>query len=122
MLEHLTFTGRELLVFVILAVVFATVVYLLETLLFSRRRQPAATPRLDARIEALQDELAALKARVENLEARPPVESALDTQAVTYAEAMRLAREGASAQELAGQLGISRSEAELIIALQRSDS
>ena len=122
MLEHLTFTGRELLVVVILAVVLATVVYLLETLLFSRRRKPDATPRLDARIEALQCELAALDARVENLEAKPPLESALDTQATTYAEAMRLAREGVSAQELAGHLGISRGEAELIIALQRADS
>lgn len=120
MLENLTLSGRELLVFVILAVLFATVIYLLETLLFSRRRRPAAPP--DARIEALQDELAALQARVENLEAKPPVESALDTQATTLASAMRMAREGASAQELAGQLGISRSEAELIIALQRTDS
>ena len=122
MLEHFTLTGRELLVFVILAVVLATVLYLLETLLFSRRRKPAALQQQDARIEALQGELAALKARVEDLEAKPPVESALDTQATTYAEAMRLARAGASAQELAGQLGISRSEAELIIALQRTDS
>jgi hypothetical protein len=122
MLEHITLSGRELLIFVILAAVLATVVYLLETLLFSRRRKPAASPALDARIEALQGELATLTARVESLEAKPPVESALDTQATTYAEAMRLAREGASAQELAGQLGISRSEAELIIALQRSDS
>ena len=122
MLEHFTLTGRELLVFVILAVVLATVLYLLEALLFSRRRKPAAMQQQDARIEALQGELAALKARVEDLEAKPPVESALDTQATTYAEAMRLARAGASAQELAGQLGISRSESELIIALQRTDS
>ena len=122
MLENITLTGRELLVFVILAAVLATVLYLLETLLFSRRRKPAATPELDERIEALQGEVAALKARMERLEAKPPVESALDTQAATYAEAMRLAREGATAQEVAGQLGISRSEAELIIALQRSDS
>jgi len=122
MLENLTFSGRELLIFVILAVVFATVVYLLETLLFSRRRKPAATPQLDEHLEALRGELAALEARVENLEAKPPLESALDTQATTLASAMRLAREGASAQELAARLGISRSEAELIIALQRADS
>lgn len=122
MFEHLTFTGYELLVFVILAVVLATVVYLLEALLFSRRRKLVATPELDARIEALQADMATLKARVEILEAKPPIESALDTQAVTYGEAMRLAREGATPRDLAGQLGISRSEAELIIALQRTDS
>lgn len=122
MFENLTFTAYQLIVFVILAVVLATVVYLLETLLFARRRKPGATPQADARIAALQADLAALKTRVEHLEAKPPVESALDTQAVTYAEAMRLAREGVTSLELAGQLGISRSEAELIIALQRTDS
>lgn len=122
MLEHLTLNGRELLVFVILAVVFAVVLYLLETLLFARRRKPAASNELNARCAALEDELAALKGRVESLEAKPPQGSALDTQATTYAEALRLAREGATAAELAGQLGISRSEAELIIALQRTDA
>lgn len=122
MLEHFTLNGRELLVFVILAVVLAMVLYLLETLMFARRRHPAGSVDLNARIAALASELAELKARLENLEAKPPLESALDTQATTYAEAMRLAREGTSAQELAGQLGISRSEAELIIALQRSET
>jgi hypothetical protein len=124
MLDQLSFSGRELLVFVILAVVFATVVYLLETLLFARRRKPAASPLLEARLDAataaLRADLEALKERVENLEAKPPVGSALDTQAATYAEAMRLAREGHSAQELAGRLGISRGEAELIISLRQS--
>lgn len=118
MLEHLVFTGRDLLVVVILAVLLATVVYLLETLLFSRRRKPA----LEQRLAAMQVELDALKARLEQLELRPPLNSALDTQASIYAEAMRLAREGLPAQEVAEHLGISRSEAELIIALQRSDS
>ena len=122
MLDHLTFSGRDLLVFVILAVVLATVVYLFEVLLFSPRRKPGPRPALNGRLELLQAELAALRERVERLEAKPPLESALDTQATTYAEAMRLAREGASAPELAGQLGISRSEAELIIALQHADS
>ena len=122
MLEHLTLNGRELLVFVILAVVFAMVLYLLEVLLFARQRKPAELPQVARRLEALEGELAAVRARLEDLEAKPPLESALDTQASTYAEAMRLAREGATAVELAGQLGISRSEAELIIALQRTDS
>lgn len=120
MLDNLTFTGRELLVFVMLAVVLATVVYLLEALFFAHWRQQ--TPRKDARLDTLQAELTELKARVEVLEAKPPAESPFDTHASTYAEAMRLAREGISAAELAGQLGISRSEAELIIALRRADA
>ncbi len=120
MLDQLTFSGQELLVFVILAVVFATVVYLLETLLLARRRKPETTSHLDAAMSALRGELDELKERVEKLEEKPPVGSALDTQAATYAEAMRLAREGHSAQELAGRLGISRGEAELIISLRQS--
>lgn len=120
MLDQLTFTGHELLIFVILSVVFATVIYLLETLLFSRRRKPS--PAADARLDALRAELELVKERLERLEAKPPLESSLDTQAVTYAEAMRLAREGVSVSDLAGRLGISRSEAELIIALRHADS
>ena len=126
MLENITINGRELLVFVILAVVFATVVYLLESVLFSRRRHPADpsadTAALAARITALEASLALQQERLERIEAKPPQDSALDTQANTYAEAMRMARAGASARELAGNLGISRSEAELIISLQRGDA
>lgn len=122
MLDQLTLSGRELLVFVILSGVFATVLYLLETLLFARRRKSAARMEQDARFLALQVELAEVRTRLELLEAKPPVESSFDTQAVTYAEAMRLAREGVSASDLAGRLGISRSEAELIIALRHADS
>lgn len=121
MLDQLTFSGRELLVFVILSAVFATVIYLLETLLFARRRKPVATA-VEARMRALESELDAIRTRLENLEAKPPVESSLDTQATTYADAMRLAREGVSAAELAERLGISRSEAELIIALRHSEA
>lgn len=118
MLEQITFTGRELL----LAVILATVIYLLEVLVFSRRRKPHGAAEAQARADALQAEINDLKARVEMLETRPPVESALDTQTSTYAEAVRMAREGASSQELAHALGISRAEADLIIALHRVES
>lgn len=121
MLEQVTFTGRELL----LAVILATVVYLIEVLVFAGRRRPRQPPVAlpdTVRLDALRSEIDQLKARVEQLEARPPVESALDTQTTTYAEAVRLAREGASSQELALALGISRSEADLIIALHRGEA
>ena len=117
MLEELTFTGRELLI----AVVLATAVYLFEVLLFSRRRKQREEGAHAARMDALQDEIEVLKTRLQALEARPPVESSLDTQALNYAEAVRLARVGASADELAASLGISRAEAELIIALRRGE-
>jgi hypothetical protein len=118
MLENLTFTGRELL----LAVVLATLVYLLEILLFSRRNRMRARESSEPRLAALEAELAELKQRLQGLEERPPAGSMLDVGAATYADAQRMARAGASAQELAASLGISRSEAELIIALQRAES
>jgi hypothetical protein len=117
MLENLTFTGRELL----MAVVLATAVYLVEVLVFSRRRKSGQPPELRERISALEAELAAVKARLESVEARPPTESALDTQSTTHAEAVRMAREGVPVQEMADRLGISRSEAELITALHRAE-
>lgn len=117
MLESLTFTGRELL----MAVVLATVVYLLEVLVFSRRRKTGGGGDMAARLSGLQQEVDALKARIDALELRPPAESALDNQKIIHAEAVRMARNGATAQELADQLGISRTEADLIIALHKAE-
>ncbi|MBI5331296.1 MAG: DUF2802 domain-containing protein [Betaproteobacteria bacterium] len=91
---------------------FAVLLLLLLALIYVRR-----PPRGDARIHALEAELHALRARIEALETQPPTNSALDPQ--LYAEAQRLARTGADSAELAAQLGISRAEAELIIALQK---
>lgn len=117
MLENLTFTGRELL----MAVVLATVVYLVEVLVFSRRRKSVGKADTEAKLAALQQEVEALRARVEALESRPPADSALDTQKTIHAEAVRMARNGATARELAEQLGISLTEADLIIALHKSE-
>ena len=118
MLENFTFTGRELL----LAVVLATVVYLFEILLFSRRHKGGNTTESEAKVAALEVEVDALKQRLQTLEEKPPAGSGLDVRTATYADAQRMAREGTSALELAGSLGISRGEAELIIALQRAEN
>jgi hypothetical protein len=117
MLENLTFTGRELL----LAVVLASVVYLLEVWLFSRRAKLRTTLVQETRLATLEAELAALKQRMLSFEERPLGGSAPDEDGARYADANRMAREGLPAQELAESLGISRSEAELIIALQRAE-
>lgn len=115
MLENFIFTGRELL----LAVVLATLVYLLEVWLLSRRGKSGRDA--PARIAALEQEVESLKQRLQTLEQQPPVGSSLDSRAATYADAQRMAREGTPALELAGSLGISRGEAELIVALQRAE-
>lgn len=118
MLDQLTFSGRELLI----GVVLATVVYLVEFLVFSRRHPPEVSKTLERRLADLEAELAAVHARLEMLEARPPVESALDTQSTTYAEAVRMAREGLPPQDIVDRLGISRSEVDLISALHQAGS
>ncbi len=117
MLENFTFTGRELL----LAVVLASLVYLLEVWLFSRRGKSKATSAAEVRIAALEAEIGELKQRLQALEDQPPTGSSLDGRAATYADAQRMAREGAAAMDMASSLGISRGEAELIIALQRAE-
>lgn len=114
-----TITGRELLI----ALVLGTLVYLVERLLFSRRaRRKAAQQQADATERALaemHDALRRIHQRLDALEAAPPAGSALDEQAVRQAEAVRLAQAGLGAVELAAQLGLSQTEAELIIALHR---
>jgi hypothetical protein len=117
MLENFTFTGRELL----LAVVLASLVYLLEIWLFSRLGKAGSKVASAHRIRTLEAEIESLKQRVQALEDHPPTGSSLDSRAATYADAQRMAREGAAAMEMASSLGISRGEAELIIALQRAD-
>ena len=117
MLENLVFTGRELL----LAVVLATAVYLLEVLIFSRRRKTERNDGLVSRMGDMEREMAVLKSRLDAMELRPPADSSLDTQKSLHAEAIRMARKGALAQELVDQLGISLTEADLIVALQKSE-
>jgi hypothetical protein len=118
MLENFTFTGRELL----LAVVLATLVYLLETWLFSRRSKYKSATSAEAQIAVLEAEIDEMKQRLQALEDHPPTGSMLDGRAATYADAQRMAREGAAALDMASSLGISRGEAELIIALQRAEA
>lgn len=124
-MDAIVLTWRELLI----AVILATLVYLLEIAVFSRRRRAkgaAETPGQQAdalsELDRLRDELATLRQRLEGLEAR--LDSALTDKAAEhtpYGRAVRLAREGYTAQELASRCGISRGEAELIIALNQTE-
>ncbi len=119
---EIVLTWRELLV----AVLLATLIYLMEVALFSRRRRSQAGQDGDAgfetRLVRLEQELAGLRARVEQIEAQAAGHRGTKAPEDTpYARAMRLAMEGLPASELASRCGISRAEAELIIALQRGE-
>ena len=119
-MDALVITWRELLI----AFLLASLIYLLEVAVFSRRRraraETAADPTL-AEIARLRDELAVLRQRLDTVESRLAAVAAESREEDTpYSRAVRLVREGLTAQELASRCGISRAEAELIIALNRA--
>jgi hypothetical protein len=114
-------TWRELLLFI--AVVLA--IYIAEMLLMLRVSGGLRKPRWldlihEKRAEAeLRRELEALRERVEKLEARLPLPEESDGADTPYNRAILLARQGADASQLVEQCGISRGEADLIVAMQR---
>ncbi|MEN6584546.1 MAG: DUF2802 domain-containing protein [Sulfuricella sp.] len=125
-MESLVITWRELLI--VVAVVLA--VYIAEMLLLLRskrggRRWKAdaapAEPRLDAlegEIEQLREQLLHFKDQLDKLEAAPPPQA--NAQSSPYSQAIQLAKQGADVSEVAANCGISRGEAELIVAMHRA--
>lgn len=112
---------------VLIAAVLATAIYLLEWLLFAKyRRKPVGTllvkqePAFDNDMAAMRGELARLHARVDILEQQLVDRQKEEEKEATlspYAQAAQLARQGVSAGDLSEHCGISRGEAELIVAL-----
>ncbi|TCS70140.1 uncharacterized protein DUF2802 [Sulfuritortus calidifontis] len=141
-LPPISINAEELL----LAVVLATLIYLVEWLLFSRNRRSKAQPAVrvepqagnEAEVAMLKAQVLALSARLEILErelveqsarlgeakpAAPRFGGAREEAALSpYAQATQLARQGATASELTERCGISRGEAELIVALNQPPS
>ncbi|MFZ5484192.1 MAG: DUF2802 domain-containing protein [Pseudomonadota bacterium] len=107
-----TLTWREILI----AVVLASLFYLVEVTVFSRRSKGADRAAGEA---DLRQELANLRARVDQLEARlAPAESAPpEDDLAIYDHAVAYARQGHPAPEIAGRCGISIDEATLIVTL-----
>lgn len=120
-MDAIVISWRELLV----AIVLAAFVYLLEVWLGSRRRRAGADKAargedMAVELARLREEVTAMRQRLDTLETRvgaPP--SKMSEAETPYGRAVRLARDGLSAQELANRCGISRGEAELIVALHR---
>jgi uncharacterized protein YlxW (UPF0749 family) len=130
-----TITWETLLV----AVILAAIIYLLETMLFNRRRKPTGQPdavrdldldveglhnrvsELERSMRALREQLAEQQA-VQDKSAKALADREALLEATPYAQAAQLARQGASPQELARRCGITNGEAELIVALNRGES
>ncbi len=118
---ELTITWPELLI----AIVLATLVYLLETILLARRRSGKNSGELRGlsdKINELQVELAALRNRIDVLEnhGHQPQETKAGEGNATYDYAVQYARQGMIAPEIAARCGISQDEAALIVALHRT--
>ncbi|UXY13710.1 DUF2802 domain-containing protein [Chitiniphilus purpureus] len=107
--------------------------YAAELLLFLRKARSQALPREWRRRHAeLEEELATLRSEVEALRvslaagahlhyaapAAPPVAAPEETP---YAQAIRMARQGADVEAMVRECGISRGEADLIAALYRAE-
>ncbi len=79
----------------------------------------------DVDTQGLLEELASLRSRVEQIEKRLDGDSdpvATDEQDSLYQTAQRLIGDGYSVDEVAGRLGLSRAEVDLISVLQREAS
>ncbi|MDD5404330.1 MAG: DUF2802 domain-containing protein [Sulfuricella sp.] len=126
-MESLVITWRELLI--VVAVVLA--VYVAEMLLLLRSRRegrrwkgdPAALqPRfeaLESEIEQLREQLLHFREQLDQLKAASP-QQAHASPSSPYSQAIHLAQQGADASEVAANCGISRGEAELIVAMHRA--
>lgn len=123
-METLVITWRELLIVVVLVLA----VYIAEVLLLTRShgkrgfafsRDKAEDARVNE-VRSLRVDCAELREQLEKLQGE--VDEMKQAQASTpYSQAIKLAQQGLDAAQIAGNCGISRGEAELIVALYHAD-
>ncbi|MCC6531008.1 MAG: DUF2802 domain-containing protein [Burkholderiales bacterium] len=96
--------------------------YLIELLSFLRatRRQSLQERSAQARLDAMGVELAALREQVAGLSADVEAVRRAPQSSGQYREAVEMAERGLDAAAVADNCGISRAEADLIVALYRS--
>lgn len=127
-MESFVITWRELLIGAVLILA----VYIAEMLLLMRsaknrglklwQRSAEVHPQ-SRELQALELEVAQLHEQVAKLQADLEKLKALQQAAATpYTQAIQLAQEGVDVNEVAARCGISRGEAELIVALHRNSS
>lgn len=115
---ELVVSERELLI----AVALTAIVYLTLLLIALVRRPWRATPAQSILSADIYAEMAELRQRVEMLELAHSqrAESSVGVpDDPVYASADRLIKQGVAAEEVAGRLGLSRAEVDLIAVLQR---
>ena len=122
-MEALVVTWRELLV-VVIAVLAIYVAEMLLLLRWSGRKvSPWVRPETSSEGQALNAvslEVAELRSQVTRLQGElDRLKSATPSAVSPYNQAIQMARQGLSASEVSSRCGISRGEAELIVALYR---
>lgn len=130
-MDSFVITWRELLIVVavVLAVYVAEMLLLLRSNRGFRRWKPDATS-LQPKIEALESEIDMLREQV--LMLKEQIDQVQSTQqqgqfvsaspSTPYSQAIQMAQQGMDVDEVAASCGISRGEAELIVAMHRARS
>lgn len=125
-METLVITWRELLIVVVLVLA----VYIAEMLLLTRSRrnigwriwQKASVANAQSHeLETVQTELEQLREQLAKLQAEFDQMKAV-AATTPYSQAIQMAQKGLDANQVAASCGISRGEAELIVALYRANA
>jgi hypothetical protein len=128
-LDSFVITWRELLIIVavVLAVYVAEMLLLLRTNRGFRRWKPDAgadQPRmaaLEAEIEQLREQILTIHQQLEDRPIPQPQHThSTSPPSSPYSQAIQMAQQGMSVDELAAGCGISRGEAELIVAMHQA--
>lgn len=130
-MDSFVVTWRELLIVVavVLAVYIAELLLLLRTNRGFRRWKPeaeAVQPRIDAlesEIEQLREQILAIHQQLEDKPIpQPQYSHATSSLPSSYNQAIQMAEQGMGVDEVAAGCGISRGEAELIVAMHQARS
>jgi len=126
-LESFVITWRELLIGAVLVLA----VYIAEMLLLMRSAKPrgwriwqrgAEANAKSREVQSLELEFTQLQERVDRLQKELEQLKAQQAAVTPYTHAIQMAQQGLNVKEVAASCGISRGEAELIVAMHRNQS
>lgn len=126
-MESFVITWRELLIGAVLVLA----VYIAEMLLLMRSAKPrgwriwqrgAEAHARSREVQSLELEFTLLQERVDRLQKELELLKAQQVAVTPYTQAIQMAQQGLNVNEVAASCGISRGEAELIVALHRNQS